>query len=168
MRVSFSILLQPLLKQPLEHVLAFLLPLQLALFLWLWLRLRLRQLLLHATWQNARPVGAQAEGQATETLHKGFPGGRTRGPIPFPSDPRNIWHVALAVSTLASESILSSITWERDAGFPFDWVRCHVITVPASEVPQECLLLLRESQPFPVLLQQSLLFPVLLLEQSLL
>lgn len=156
-RMSISVLFQPLLEQPLEH--AFLLPLQLVLFLWL--------LLLHPIWLKARLGGAQAKGQATETLHEGFPGGGIEGPILLPSDPRTTWRVGLAVSTLTPELILSSTAWEREPGFPFDWVRCHVITVPASQVSQECFLPLREPQPFPVLLRQSLLFLVLWLEKSL-
>lgn len=161
MRTSVSVLFQPLLEQPLEHSLVFLPLLQLALLLWL-------LLLLHRTWLKARLVGAQAEGQATETLHKGLPGGGIGGPAPLPSEPRNIWRVALAVLTLAFDLILSPIAWERDPGFPFHWVRCHVITVPASQTPQECFLLLREPQPLPALLWQRLLLPVVLQEQSLL
>lgn len=81
--MSISVLFQPLLEQPLEH--AFLLPLQLVLFLWL--------LLLHPIWLKARLGGAQAKGQATETLHEGFQEEGLRVPFFSPVTPEllGVW-----------------------------------------------------------------------------
>lgn len=96
-----SLLIQPLLQQPVEHSLAFLMPLELAFLL-------LLQLLLleGPLGQVARLAAPQAEAQATEALHQGLP----RGPAPLPAQPRHTRVIVLAVPTFAAESILSSVT----------------------------------------------------------
>lgn len=92
---STSAFLHPLLEHPLEHLQAFLLPLQLAHVLWL-------LLLPRPLWQGSGSVGSQAEGEAIEALHQHFPGGRVGGCVPLPIHPGNILHVALALKLILS------------------------------------------------------------------